>query len=456
MPKDKMRGPISWVLLILLWLPAPSWAQAVGPCDQGAIARLTQQIKELQQQDSDLLKRIEILEGRQLPAASATEAASSLPPAPLEAAEQAPRPPAPSAIPHDWKELHGIQWRSFGEADYKVLNQRQPELGAYGFVPGSQGNFFTGDFGLFLTSRLTNKASVLSEIVFEEGDAQTYNVDLRRMLLRYDYNDRFKMSFGRYQTNIGYYNWAFRSAAWLQTTADRPLVMEYASNGGLLPTQAVGVSITGTIPSGNLGLNYVAEYGSSDTIRPDINGDGLLTDENNGNQTNVGIFAGPDELPGLQIGTSYYHDKISNNDIVALSGVQVRPVPGAPGFNARYGQTIVNGYVVYAAHGVELLNEGFLIRFAPLHFTYPTFNTPAFYSQFSKQIWHLRPFFRYQYVNASPNDLIYDDVGLRYGPSFGARYDLNDYIAFKAQLDNTVRRGEPDLNALHLQFAFTF
>jgi hypothetical protein len=69
---------------------------------------------------------------------------------------------------------------------------------------------------------------------------------------------------------------------------------------------------------------------------------------------------------------------------------------------------------------------------------------------------HVRPFVRYQYVNASPLNVIYNDVGLRYGPSFGARYDFNNYIAFKAQLDQTVRRAEPDLDGLHLQIAFAF
>ena len=59
-------------------------------------------------------------------------------------------------------------------------------------------------------------------------------------------------------------------------------------------------------------------------------------------------------------------------------------------------------------------------------------------------------------MNVSPNNVIYDGVGLRYGPSFGARYDLNDYVAFKAQLDHTVRRDEPDLNGLQVQLAFTF
>jgi len=459
-PRWEIKTCVGCALLVLLAAHASGQGQDAGANagtnDQETLTQLVQQIKQLQQRDHDLEERIRILEAKLPQASPATEAAAISPPAPAPDAEQTPVPQTPAALPRDWREVRGIQWRGFGEVDYKVLNQRQPELGTYGFVPGSQGNFYTGDFGLFLTSRLTNKASVLSEIVFQEGDAQSYRVDLRRMLLRYDYSDHLKMSFGRYQTNIGYYNWAFRSAAWLQTTADRPLVMEFATNGGLLPTQAIGVSVTGAIPSGKLGLNYVADYGSSDTIRPDINGDGLLTDENNGNQTNVGLFARPDKLRGLQIGTSYYHDKMSNIDIDALTGAQVPPPSGAPELNARYGQTIVNGYVVYVAHGFEFLNEGFLIRFAPLHFTYPTFNTPAFYSQFSKPIGHVRPFFRYQYVNASPNDRIYDDVGLRYGPSFGARYDLNDYIAFKAQLDHTARRGEPDLNGLQLQFAFTF
>ena len=438
-PRGKIRSRLCFAPLALLLLPVCSRAQT-GPSDQESIAELVQQIKQLQKEDLDLRERVKILEARQPQASPVGEADPTSPPAPPQPADQTAPPPAVVAR-GDWHDVHGIQWRGFGDVDYQVLNQRMPELGTGGFVPGSAGNFYTDGFGLFLTSRLTGKASVLSEIIFEEGDAQSYSVDLRRMLLKYEVNDHLKMSFGRYQTNIGYYNWAFRSAAWLQTTADRPLVMEYASNGGLLPTQAIGVSLTGAIPSGKLGLNYVAEYGSSDTIRPDINGDGLVNDENNGNQINVGLFLRPETVAGLQIGASYYHDKISN----LIQGPSL-----------RYGQGIVNGYVVYVTHGVEFLNEGFLIRDAALHFSDAVFNTPAFYSQFSKRIGNLRPFFRYQYANASSNNSIYDDVGLRLGPSFGARYDLNDYVALKAQLDHTVRRGLPDLNGLHLQLAFTF
>jgi hypothetical protein len=452
--RARISGLVGIALLVLLLFPICSGAQT-SPSDQESIAQLVQEVRQLQQQDHDLQERIKALEARQLPASSVAEASAAALALPSQPVEQAATPPE-TAVSSDWHDVHGIQWRGFGELDYKVLNQRQPELATYGFDPGSAGNFYTGDFGLFLTSRLTNKASVLSEIVFEEGDAQSYSVNLRRMLLKYDYNDHVKFSFGRYQTNIGYYNWAFRSATWLQTTTDRPLVMEYSRNGGLLPTQAVGVSVTGAIPSGKLGLNYVAEYGSSDTIRPDLNGDGVRADENNGNQVNVGLYLRPDAVPGLQVGASYYHDKISNITLDSLTGAPIPQLPGSPGPSARYGQTIVNGYVVYVVHGVEFLNEGFLIRDTVLHFSDAVFDTPAFYSQISKQLRHFRPFFRYQYVNARPNNQIYNDVGLRYGPSFGTRYDLNDYIAFKAQLDHTVRGGEPDLNGLHLQLAFTF
>lgn len=429
--------------LALLLTSGVLFAQNPAPSDQETVALLVQQVKALQQETAELREKVKVLEAGRTDAAAPPVDSNASPAKPLQESAQVPQEASSDdtrgldARLHD---VRGIQWRGFGEADYKVLDQRRPELGTYGFVPGSSGNFFTGDFELFLTSQLTDRTSVLGELVFEEGDAQSYKLDLRRVLLKYERNDHMKISLGRYQTGIGYYNWAFRSAAWLQTTADRPLVMEYASNGGLLPTQAVGVSVTGLIPSGKLGLNYLGEYGSSDTIRPDLNGSGQLNDENNSNHVLVGLFARPDAFPGLQVGASAYHDKIS--DSVAGPGV-------------RYGETIVNAYAVYAAHKIEFLNEAFLIRFHLIGAS-SIFNTPAFYTQFSRQLGPIRPFIRYQYLNASSNNTVYDDVGLRYGPSFGARYDLNDYVAFKAQLDRIARRALPDLNGLHLQLAFTF
>src|SRR5579863_5912020 len=358
---------------ILLTLTSFCLAQDSTSSDSETIRQLVLEVKELQQ-EVQILKTKEQTPGAEPIDANVTSSAP----------EQAP----PQETFPNMHDVHGIQWRGFGEVDYKVLNQNKPELGTYGFVPGSHGNFYTGDFDLLLTSRINDKTSVLSEIVFGEEDAQKFGVDLERVLLKYDYNDHLRMSFGRYHTGIGYYNTAFHSGSWLQTTADRPLIMEFANDGGPLPTQAVGVSVTGEIPSGKLDLNYIAEYGSSDTARPNLSGVGV-DDENNSNHVDVGLFARPDSIPGLQIGGSIYHDEISDT---------------TKGPSLKLGQTIANVHLVYAGHRIEFLNEGFLIRHAYQQ-SLVVYNMPAFYSQVSKQIGRIRPFLRYQYINAQPGSV---------------------------------------------------
>ncbi len=403
-------------------------AQSMIPEDRETIRQLLQQVKQLQEK----VTALETKQGLAPAAGVDTDPVRPVVDAPGNGLSEA----AGFQETHD---VRGIRWRGFGEVNYKALDRRQPELGTLGFVPGSAGNFYTGDLDLFLTSKITDQASVLAEIVIEEGDAQSFRVELARALLKYDYNDRLRVSAGRYHTGIGFYNAAFHSGKWLQTTVDRPLVMEFANNGGLLPTQAQGLSVTGQIPSGKLGLNYIVEYGSSDTIRPDIDGSGEV-DENNGNHVNVGLFLRPETIPGLQIGGSFYHDRISDF---------------FQGPNVRLGQTIVNGHFVYVGHSIEFLNEGFLIRNA-YEQGGPIYNMPAFYAQLSRRFGKIRPFFRYQYANTNPNSSYHDDILLRHGPTFGARYDFNESIAFKTQIDHTIRKGKQDLNGLQMQLSFAF
>ena len=420
------------VFLLSCWSSTLS-GQSSGSGETETIRLLSQQVKELQQ-------KVAALETRQNLAASEGSAPDT---PPLHAAAESSEPDAhdtmrPSIL-QELHEVHGIQWRGFGEVNYKVLDRRESGLGTLGFVQGSAGNFYTGDFDLFLTSRISDKASVLSEIVIGERDAQSFNVELARALFKYDLNEHLKLAFGRYHTGIGYYNTAFHSGRWLQTSVDRPLIVEFANDGGLLPTQAVGIAATGQIPSGSWGLNYVAEYGSSDTVRPDPEGSGTI-DENNGNHVNIGLFVRPDRFPGLQIGGSLYHDRIS--DFVK-------------GPSVRLSQTIANAHVVYQGHGFESLNEGFLIRDA-YEQGGSVYNMPAFYSQLSKSFGKMRPFVRYQYVNTNLNSVYNDDVLLRHGLSLGIRYDFSSNFAGKTQFDHTIRKGKQDLNTMQLQLAFAF
>lgn len=334
----------------------------------------------------------------------------------------------------------GIRISGFGALSYRVTDTRPPEAGFLGFRNGANNSFGIGDVDLFLTSHLTSQAMVLSEVVFSETPDQEFEVDVERLLLKYDFNDYLKLSFGRYHTATSYYNSVFHHGQWLQTAADRPLVVEFSDHGGLLPSQAVGVSMTGKIPSRTLGLNYIFEYGTSDTKRPNIiDPNAPEVEENNGQATTFGLFAKPDWLQGLEIGGSVYHDRINPNST---------PL--------HIGQTIDSAHVVYVTPRFEFLNEGFLISHK-VQETGQIFNTPAFYSLISEKFgekW--RPYFRYQYVNSATGSPVFPDINLRHGPSVGVRYDYNDYIAFKTQYDRTFRRQLPDINELFLQLAFRF
>jgi hypothetical protein len=416
--------------MVLCLLCSSASAQSAESTDQETIKALVQEVKELK-------ARVAVLEAKQPQA----EAAPFPEPGKAVPAEVPSVPEQASA-----RELgkfglvRGIKMQGFGTVTYKANDANPAEAASFGFRAGSAGNFAVGDVDLFLTSQLTSKALVLSEISFSETPTQEFEVDVERMLLKYDPNDYLKMSFGRFHTATSYYNSIYHHGNWLQTAADRPLVVEFSDHGGLVPSQAVGASFTGRIPSGSLGLNYIFEYGSASIIRPQINSPsaGEIV-EHNGNETTAGLFIKPDWLHGLDVGGSFYHDRLNPEG----SGVHI-------------GESVGSVHAVYTTPRFEFLNEAFLIQHR-VQETGKTFNTPAFYSLISQKIgarW--RPYFRYQYANASPFSPLFTDVGLRHGPSVGLRFDFNDYIALKTQYDRTFRRQLPDINNLLLQLAFRF
>jgi hypothetical protein len=299
-------------------------------------------------------------------------------------------------------------------------------------------SFALGQVDLFITSRLSEKLSVLSEVVIEARDDNKVGIDLERLLLQYTPSDKWNFSFGRYHTGIGYYNTAYHHGQWFQTTIDRPFIFAFEDEGGILPIHNVGISATGHIPSGKLSLRFIAEIGNGRASRSPFDEPVQnVTDENNGKAVNLGLMARPDWLPGLQVGFSVYRD-------------QLHPA-GLP----KMGQTIMAGHVVYLGRTYEILNEALVLRHTQPE-TGRVFNTVGFYTQIARKFGKLQPYLRYQYINAPADEPLFSDVSRRHGPAFGLRYELSDFLAFKAQYERTFRRSLADTNKLKLQLAFTF
>lgn len=380
-----------------------------------------------------LVRRVEQLEARVAQLEAGKQPAVA--PAPAEA-------PAPAAAPAqsemETKSEHAIaermdtsntllRIRGFGDVDFHGNDQR-----------GTTNSFSLGQLDLFVTSDVSEKFKLLSEIVFEADQKNSFGVDVERLLLQYSPNDLFKLSAGRYHTAIGYYNTAYHHSTWLQTATGRPFLFQFEDGGGILPIHNVGVSATGLIPSGRLQLHYVAEIGNGRASRSPLDEPVQnVVDENNGKAVNFALFATPEVVRGLQFGFSTYHDHLT------------------PAKAPRIGELIFAAHAVVVRPNFEWLNEALLIRHAP-DGSPRVFNTPGFYSQISKRFGSYRPYFRYQYVNGSDSEPVFPDVGRRQGPSVGLRFDASESVALKLQYDRTDLRHQPAFNALALQLAFTF
>ena len=70
-----------------------------------------------------------------------------------------------------------------------------------------------------------------------------FNAEVERLIIRYDLNDYFKVSFGRYHTPVNYWNTAFHHGQWLQTTISRPEMTQFG--GQFYPCAFRGDAHTG-------------------------------------------------------------------------------------------------------------------------------------------------------------------------------------------------------------------
>jgi hypothetical protein len=372
------------------------------------------------------------------PAVSAAQSSAALkPPAPLvQEAEPVQSENAMNERMDVSKTL--LRIRGFGDVSFHGDTQK-----------GDTTSFSLGQLDLFVTSDVSEKFKFLGEIVFEGGpsniygntvgESNSFSVDVERYLLQYSHNDYFNISAGRGHTAIGYYNTAYHHSTWLQTTTGRPFLFAFEDQGGILPIHMVGVSASGLVPSGLLGLHYVAEVGNGRASRTPLQEESVQNeiDDQNHKAFNFAVFAKPQTIPGLQAGFSVYHDLL------------------APANIPRISETILAAYAVLIRPRYEWLNEALLDRHAVLG-TSRIFNTPGFYTQVSKQFSVYRPYFRYQYVNVANNEPVFPDVALRHGPSLGLRFDASESVALKFQYDYTFLRNQPDVTGLNLQLDFTF
>ena len=160
-------------------------AQTAAPVDAATIQKLIQRVNELETEVKSLKS------GAAAPSARSSTAAT-------EAATEAAA--AKDSFPQ-------IQFHGFSDVTYHVGSQA-----------GDNNSFALGQLDFFLSSRISENLTIMSENVVEAGEDNNFGFEIERLLLQYRANDWFNMDVGRYHTTVGYYNTAYHHGAWFQTS----------------------------------------------------------------------------------------------------------------------------------------------------------------------------------------------------------------------------------------------
>jgi len=330
-------------------------------------------------------------------------------------------------------EIHypSLQIRGFGDVDFSGTDQK-----------GSVSGFSLGQFDLHFASALSKKVSYFAEVTFT-AQPNTYDLAVERSIIKYDYNDYFKMSFGKYHTPVSYWNTAFHHGAWLQTSIARPEMVRIG--GTFIPIHFVGLQTEGNIPSGGLGLGYDLGLGNGRSSNFSKAGDSGDINDNRAFVANV--FARPARLYGLQVGGSYYRDKLT------------------PKAGINFDEWIASAHVVWTKEHPEVLAEYANVHHQDLQ-TLQTFNTTGYYVQLAYRFpWQenkWKPYYRFEYIHRPTFEPVWDFGGTDtvvdlVGSLVGVRYDITSYAAFKGEYRRFRHSvGEPIVNGAFFQTAFTF
>ena len=424
--------------------PAPDQGQS-NPALLQRIQQLEKRLSEMEERQHKQDAMIAAVLNRR--AAEFKMAEASMPGDPL-AAVPPPAPPASGSATqsaehehsamHDQAEVReatihypALQIRGFGDVDFSATDQK-----------GTTSGFDLGQFVLHFASPLSAKVSYFGEVSFT-AEPSTYELSVERSIIRYDYNDFFKMSFGKYHTPIGYWNDTFHHGAWLQTTISRPEMVKFG--GTFTPVHFVGILSEGSVPSGGLGLSYSAGIGNGRSSLLSKAGDS--GDINDNRAWVVSLFARPSRFYGLQFGGTAYHDKLT-------------PVP-----TRNFDEWISSAYLVWTKEKPEFLSEFSNVYHRDVQ-TLKSYNSQAFYVQLAYRLpWQenkWKPYYRFEYIHRPNAEPVWDITGTSsvldlVGSTAGVRYDITNYAAFKAEYRNS-RTGvnEPRVNGAFFQTAFTF
>jgi hypothetical protein len=104
---------------------------------------------------------------------------------------------------------------------------------------------------------------------------------------------------------------------------------------------------------------------------------------------------------------------------------------------------------------VELLSEAVLIRHRPRS-AVPATTLQGYYAQASHRFGVVRPYVRFDYVDAPRTGQLFGFLGRRSGPTLGIRYDFDALAALKVQTSHLRQTTRSTMSRFDAQVSFMF
>jgi hypothetical protein len=300
---------------------------------------------------------------------------------------------------------------------------------------GRTSAFGLGQFDLYITSRVADRLSFLSETVFEYDDETSeFAVDVERVIAQYALSDHFRIDAGKVHTPLGYWNNAYHHGMVMQPTINRPQVVQFEDDGGPLPIHTVGVQLSGRdLSAAHLGFDVLV--GNPLGNRP--------TSDNRNGATAVTLAVHSQITPALRVGASGYRDELRTGS-ATLSGDTLR---------AAMTQTIGGGFVAYFSDRAEAVVEGHQVSNRSAG---RTTSSPNWFAYAGLRLGdRLVPYVTHEDVRLAEGDPYFTSDRFRREIA-GIRYEQTASAVFKLELRSLDRRGSDRATELGLQLAVAF
>ncbi|HKJ01850.1 MAG TPA: hypothetical protein VJ997_05325 [Longimicrobiales bacterium] len=280
---------------------------------------------------------------------------------------------------------------------------------------------------------LSDRVAFFGEVSLTGRDTG-YGIEIERAILRYDFNDAFKISAGRYHTPISYWNTAFHHGLWLQGSVARPEAIKFGSR--FIPVHFVGAMAEGRIPESP--VTYAAGVGNGRAANIARAGD--AGDVNGSRALFASAAVQPADLTGFRVGGGIYLD-----DVDADGGTPAD-------------ERITSAHVVWDRGGLDLVGEFIHVRHNAKGSGSGVTSTAAYLHAGVKLPGELRafmPYVRWETMDIGEGDVVFTGVVPDYDAVLaGVRYDFSPYSALKVEYRDEKFDGAASVGRLFIQASF--